>query len=530
MTTTRLLRKAPYVTDARVLEVLDAMETPNGMQAASHLKLAGSIVGRDSFEIGLDVIDHQAARVQRILINAARLIGRRTDRDSEEEEGKIFHEHRSLVVGGQHVDPTVEEIFAFLSPRWGGNDEEFTYYGAIDSTALYLVLLDEYVHRHGDSLLWAEFVHRRSGETMRMVETVVMAAEFYMRRIEDSRLGLVENVRLNKQYGFWYQVMREYSDAVTLPDGSLPNIDAKMAFFEVQTLVARSLRSAARLVKDRNLVERWRAGADLLTDSALQNFWDAERRRFARAIHRDINGEPELIFMNDSALAETLRDDPFVHCAEHDRQAYVTSIIEPLYRTMLSDVGFRMQSVEHAANADYYSYGGPFAAFPVITKRIAEGFYRYNLAELGVDADQRMLSGLETVRGFPDVHFVDLGGRVILPADGDEVPGTADIISATTKPMVHQGWTASAAWAALHRMPRPRARSRWQTELVERIEGGLWEDYERRLNLPEEARKPRRQWFDQVSGLQKEEQISNKSGRLRNSAIVPINSRRRKPE
>lgn len=518
-----LLDNERYVDHERILQIIDSMETPAGMQAGTHVKLCSSIIARDALEMGLDLVELQPARVERIIHSVARHIGLKTVLASEEEEGKIFHEYRSRFIGGRPVGADAMAIFDFLAPRWGGTDDEVTYFGALDTTALYLILVDEYVRRHGDGILDEEFLHHRSGDTMRIIDTVVSAAEFYVRKREESSLGLIESVRLNKEFGFWFQTTQESCDALLLPNGDLPNIDAKIAFFEIQVVARRALRSASNLLRVGRLHEQWRAEAEMLFECMVREFWDIDTGRFARAIHRDANGRPERIFMDDTAAAQVLRHDPFSTATDSERRRYTASVIMPLYTDLVTEAGFRTQSMRYADFTGYWSYAGPHAVIPAATKRIADGLHQLGFQELGRDADQRFIAACEAVRGFPDIHFVDDDGHLLFHVGEDRVPSTAEIISATAAPSVQQGWTATAALIVVDRPIVDRLRPRWQLDLID----GVREQLREREKLsqeqwPEETSNTRQRWFDAVSAQQSEEAFVRRAGRTRNSAIVPL--------
>lgn len=508
----------------QILELLDRLETPTGIQASTHLKFRGSVVARDALEMCLDLVDLQPERVRRIALSLARHIGLQTINASEEEEGKIFHEYRQR----DDADAGSAEVFDFLSPRWGGTKTEFTYFGSMDSTPLYLVLIEKFVRQHGDALLWEEFSHHETGQSMRVIETVVMAAEFVARKIEESDLGLFEYVRLNKAHGLWFQSNRDASETLVLPDGTVPNIDANLALFELQPIARRGLRAAASLVIDPGLRERWRALADLLIEATVDRFWDRRQSRFGRAIHRDKWGRAELLFMRDSASAETLRDDPFVGFEGNGSEKYVSSIVESLYEHLVTNVGFRMQSLEHGHHGRYWSYGGAHVIFPAVTKRIAEGLYVSGLHELGRDADRRLLRGCQLAGGFPDVHFVNDAGQLLeMIVDVDVVPDTNEVVSATSPPMLHQGWTATAALSAgqrNHRNVPPRAR--WRSDLVERVAERMQARAgDQDIDTSDEPQTKIRTWFDAAQAFDGENAFARRSGRIRNSAIVPLRPR-----
>ena len=84
----------------------------------------------------LDIDPTIAAATLRIL---ASFQGRGEDRESEEQPGKILHEHRFDAASRLEL------------PSW-----KFPYYGSVDSTPLFLIVGDAYLRKTADSQLARE--------------------------------------------------------------------------------------------------------------------------------------------------------------------------------------------------------------------------------------------------------------------------------------------------------------------------------------------------------------------------------------
>src|SRR3954447_16796915 len=92
------------------------------------------LFGRDSLRMALDLLDDFPAVAHATLVELARLQGVRHNPRGEEEPGRILHEHR------YPDDPHA----ARLGQHW-----DLPYYGAVDTTPLWINLLVAYCNRVG---------------------------------------------------------------------------------------------------------------------------------------------------------------------------------------------------------------------------------------------------------------------------------------------------------------------------------------------------------------------------------------------
>lgn len=477
--------RAPFISNATLDNALRSVELEEGIQASSRDSFKSALYGRDSVEVGLDVVDHRPDLAERIIRSVARHIGLRDDPDSEEEPGKGFHEFRATVMSGEPVQGEQLERFHQLSAIWGGDDESMTYYGALDTGALYVVLLEKLCNLRGPALLQQEIVHR-TGRVLSLAATVEMTADFYCRKIAESDFGLIEFRRRNED-GIWYQVMRDGHDSMILPNGDLANADQPIAAIEIQSVAYSALRAAARLTTDAGRRREWDAAAEDLRSAMFEKLWLADESFFARAIHRRrSDGEPELIETFDTAAIETLRDALFDDLAESEQERYVGGLVRRAFSAhFLVDIGFRTQSTAHLEATDYWRYQGPNTVWPTIVKRIGDGLHRQDLYELGVDVDARLLRACEIARDFPEYFFVADDGTPVYRYDPTKGGTPSPHV-----PMSIQAWTASAAFGAFHRSTElPGQRSAWKHALIAEIAEQLWTPFHRVLDRVEGTRR-----------------------------------------
>ncbi len=472
------LWRRPFITPDRLNEALSQVETAEGFQASSRHSFKDAIFGRDSLEVGIDILDRRPSTVARILFSVARHIGVEFNDVTEEEPGKGFHEFRNRVMGGREVAEEQLEILRELSKIWGGDGKSLTYYGAADSGALYLILLNRYCSSHGRGICDEHFVHSRTGRVMTIEETIVASAEFYCRKIDESDLGLVE-FQHSGPHGIWYQIMRDGHDGMILPDGRLANPDAPIAAIEIQSVAHGGLIAAAALTKDPGLSARWKGYAERLRTSTFEKMWLEDERYFARSIHRDASGQPEVVTTIDSAPAEMLRDTMFDDLHELDKAKYVGGVVDRLFTDeFLTGVGFRMRSKKFPSIGGYWTYQGSNTVWPTVVKRIADGLHRQGLPMLGDEVDARLLRSCETAHDFPEYFFVsDDGHPMYRVTESDEhIDGIVRQPSAS-RPMSIQAWTASAAFGSYFREESAPAMPGWHHEFSDEILERLWDPF-----------------------------------------------------
>src|SRR5581483_2442581 len=89
-----------------------------------------ALFGRDSLIMALDLLEDFPAVAESTIIALAQRQGTRTRKRSEEEPGRILHEHRYTR--------------ARRNPHW-----DYPYYGTVDANCLFVRLVDQYVQSCG---------------------------------------------------------------------------------------------------------------------------------------------------------------------------------------------------------------------------------------------------------------------------------------------------------------------------------------------------------------------------------------------
>ena len=197
----------------RLLLEVDKLKTPDGYLNAGYPRY-NTLFGRDSLISAWQTLKINSSITRATLKILAKYQGKIIDPMSEEEPGKILHEHRF----------TLEEQKKLLN--W-----KFPYYGSVDSTPLFIFLAAQYLRETGDK----SFV--------KGIMKNILDAYLWIRNYGDlDRDGYVEYKRKNP-YGLFHQGWK---------DGTEDHLGIKppVAIVEVQGYVYAAYQSLEFLIKE----------------------------------------------------------------------------------------------------------------------------------------------------------------------------------------------------------------------------------------------------------------------------------------
>jgi len=228
-----------------------------GALPAAGLPWFMAVFGRDSLLTSFQALPFQPELAKSTLELLALMQGGKIDDFRDEEPGKIIHELR------------LGELTAFEERPHS------PYFGAADSTTLFLVLLDEYERWSGDV------------ELVRRLEPVARNALSWIDQYGDrDGDGFIEYKSRNPKTGLENQCWKDSWDSIRFADGRFATLPR--AICELQGYAYDAKRRAARLAreiwKDPEFGARLEREAAELKRRFNQEFWLEDRGYFALAL------------------------------------------------------------------------------------------------------------------------------------------------------------------------------------------------------------------------------------------------------
>jgi glycogen debranching enzyme len=216
-----------------------------------------ALFGRDSCVLGMQMLAYRPTIARDVLRMLARWQGTRLDPEHDEEPGKILHEMR----------------FSELSRA--GELPYGPYYGSIDSTPLFLMLIAEYYQWTGDLRLVRELLPNIHAGLRWMDEHGDPERTGYLAYEKRSAKGLVN------------QGWKDSWDAITHTDGRLAEAPVSLAEGQGYAYAAR-VRIAPLLEKlhEPDLAAQLRKQAEGLRARFNAEFWMPDERFYAVAMDR----------------------------------------------------------------------------------------------------------------------------------------------------------------------------------------------------------------------------------------------------
>lgn len=323
-----------------------------------------TLFGRDSIITALQLLSVRPQVASDTLSILARLQATSTDDWRDAEPGKILHELRTGEMALAHEIPHTP------------------YYGSVDATPLFLVLLTEYERWTADDVL-----------VDRLWPAVLAALEWIDRHGDQDGDGFVEYSRRSER-GLSNQGWKDSADAIRWADGRLA--EGPIALAEVQAYVYRARLGVARLARRRGdamLAERLEGAAAELRSRFEAAFWLEGPGTYAVAL----DGAKRAVDSITSNAGHVL----WSGIASPERAVGVaTSLLGP---DMFSGWGIRTLAASMAGfNPISYHIG---SIWPHDNAICAAGLWRYGFSE---EASRVAATLLEATQYFRDARLPEL--------------------------------------------------------------------------------------------------------------------------
>ena len=429
---------------------------PSGMIYASDDKLYRfAFFGRDSIEVAEDLLAYKGNFIESLIIRLAELQGVKHDQTTEEVPGKIHHEYRADIMEGKSIPTFSQHILSTQSSIWGGTDKELLYYGAADTTALYVRLIARHHNMYNTDLLSREYT-ARDGQQYTIAHSVEVALKWLQNEIEDQ--GFVTFCRTNPK-GIICQTWKDSATSLMHVDGSHPNFKLPIASIELQAQAYDALKLGSMLLEthgntDKKHVKKWSKLADELQERTLSKLWLPAEQRFATGLDKSADGHWRVISSNTSNQGALLETTILENIDEKTKEVYVKAIVKNLYSVaFLTSVGMRCQSLLEFPNVDFQDYHGAWTVWVKETYDVAKGFRKYGFNLLADQLELRILKAVARAGSNREFFYVIPTGQVLYQPVKQYVwrrlALAKNTIEGATLPESGQAWSASAVYAII---------------------------------------------------------------------------------
>lgn len=230
--------------------------TPRGPAFAAGLPWYSVAFGRDQIITAMQILDFAPDSAKQIITLLANYQGKKEDKFTEETPGKIMHELRTGEMARTREIPFIP------------------YYGTIDATPLWLVLVNRYVESTGDTELARTLWPNIEAALTYLKENTPNDFLFYGSPAADGKEPALSN-----------QAWKDSGDSVMHKDGKLAK--PPIAICEVQGYLYDAWQSGANLAEKLGKVEEateLKERAKKLKEHFKQSFWLPEQNFVALAI------------------------------------------------------------------------------------------------------------------------------------------------------------------------------------------------------------------------------------------------------
>ncbi len=325
----------------------------------------GTLFGRDSIIAALETLAYEPQIAEQTIRLLAEYQGSKSDEWRDEQPGKILHELRRGELANLNEIP------------------QTPYYGSVDSTPLFLILIGEHAKWTGDLNLFQE-----------LRPNVEHALEWIDRFGDEEKNGYLSYATKSKK-GLGNQGWKDSGDSIMNSDGSLAT--PPIALVEVQGYVYRAKMLMAELYARLGdaTATRLRQEADDLKARFNRDFWLEEKDFYAIALQK--GGRPAAVISSNPGQAL------WTGIIEESRAAAVVQRL--MAADMFNGWGIRTLSrSERRANPIGYHLG---TVWPHDNSIIAAGFHRYAFDREAV----QVLDGIvEAARHFEHYRLPEVFG------------------------------------------------------------------------------------------------------------------------
>lgn len=324
------------------------------------------LFGRDSLIVSWQLLDIDPSICKASLEWLIKFQGRKFDKDSEEEPGKIIHEH--LI--GRKTNSKLKSM-------------PYPYYGTVDATPLFVILFAKYFKKTGDSDFFNKYAENYTG-----------AIKWLLRKIESDSISLLRYNPVAKPGHIFHQ---GWKDSFKNHLSIIPPV----AVIEAQGYAYLALMLAIEMNDTFGFFSKRSSGK--LTDSALRlkrsvlkYYWMPDEKFFALAIN-GLNKQKKSITSNPGHLLFTGLLDGETEKTE--------AVVKRLFsRDIWTPFGIRTHS-EINPDFDVVSYHLG-SVWPHDNWIIAQGLKKYGYTKEYLKIKKTLINAYRTLGDIPELYAV----------------------------------------------------------------------------------------------------------------------------
>ncbi len=367
---------------------------------------------RDALIAALNVFPQFPRLLRSTLIFCAERIGMIAHRYRSEQYGRTFHEARDP------NDPIARKITH--DQRW-----EFPYYGAVDSTPLFVIALHAYVKyaKDGQSFLTNTHYIGRDEQQHTMLEALKLSMSWIISRVNKNDESFLEYYP-GFETDHVNQVMEDSWDSHFHADGTLANTKQGVCSTEVQGYAYDALMMAAELVPDECLrkAQYWRLLAGKLRDSVRKHLIVEDERGLYLAVGSDRGDKDGRIRVMKvrKAIPYFLLNSRILKHAE-DRQTVERLLDEIFSEELLGHAGLRSLAYSEPRFMPTAYHNGN--VWPMQTFGVAEGLRNHGFDLLAEKLEMRVRNLCEKTKMYPEYvsgtreRVIKLNERIVKTED-----------------------------------------------------------------------------------------------------------------
>lgn len=435
------MQKKPKINPPSTIDALNKLINPGkGLYTSSGANYNNDIFGRDSIIASRELLDWDPQIAKEVILTLASLQGVKFDKRTDEEPGRIMHEHKDFDLW--KTDKINRFINRVAARAWGSKHSQMTTYFSVDSTPQFIILVAEYARI--DPTILGETVIRSDKVEITILDVLTKAANWIIGHTAES--GLVEVGRHNP-ISLIHHNWKDSPTAYIHENGELANVFRPIAYLSVQVLSTDALIAASKIV-DKKTATNWLRVAREIRYKTIKKFWMEDKKFFASAIDQDEHGNERILKTLQSDAFWVLNSNLFDDMPESEKKKFIIPLVERMFSSdFITDAGIRCRSLKHLA-VNMAGYHGAHAVWPIDTAIAAKGLRRQGFEKLANQLEARIVNSTNMSGSHYEFFYVMPDGKVVLDLKAaSRWRAYAEKLPIQMKPEQDIAWTVAAVFS-----------------------------------------------------------------------------------